>query len=102
MPGPVWHVSVASQGIPYGRTALEAQAERELEQVGDAGRGEWREWSGRAFHLRRRLSESEEAMVGPVMDIRGTDEARRRAKRLGRLLAYVPDEVVGEELGRRA
>ena len=30
------------------------------------------------YHIRRRLSAAEEARVGPVVDIRGTEEARRR------------------------
>lgn len=72
---------------------------RQLAGVGDAALGEWREWSGRAFHLRRRLSAREQLAVGPVVDIRRTPEARRRAERLGPLLAYVPADALAEELG---
>lgn len=61
--------------------------------------GEWREWTGRAFHLRRRLSVREQRGVGPVVDIRSTPEARRRAERLGQMLAFAPPEVLIEELG---
>lgn len=61
--------------------------------------GEWREWSGRAFHLRRRLSAREQRDVGPVVDVRGSDEARRRAQRLGPWLAYAPAEVLADEIG---
>lgn len=97
--GPVWHASVAPmRGIPL-RTDLERQAEKELEGVGDASLGEWREWSGKAFHIRRRLSAAEQEPVGPVVDIRGTAEARMRASRLGPLLRLAPDEVLEEELG---
>lgn len=95
--GPVWHVSVASPGLPL-RARLEAECERQLTGVGDATLGEWREWTGRAFHLRRRLSVREQRAVGPVVDIRGTPEARQRAERLGSLLAYAPAEVLAEEL----
>lgn len=49
----------------------------------------WEEWTGFAFHLRRRLSIREAAEVGPVIDVRGTDEAGRR---LGAIWRFVPDE----------
>jgi len=52
-----------------------------------------------AFHVRRRLSAAEQAHVGPALDIRRTDEARRRAIRLGGLLALAGPEVLAEELG---
>jgi hypothetical protein len=96
--GPVWHVSVASPGIPI-KGVLEAECERQLAGVGDAALGEWREWSGRVFHLRRRLNAREQREVGPVVDVRGTAEARRRAERLGPLLRRVPAEVLAGELG---
>jgi hypothetical protein len=54
-----------------------------------------------AFHVRRRLSAAEERRVGPVMDIRGSDEARQRAARLGGLLALAPPEVLAEEIGKQ-
>lgn len=96
--GPVWHVSVSSRGLAIPGL-LEAECERQLSGVGDARLGEWREWSGRAFHLRRRLSEREQRSVGPAIDVRRTPEARRRAERLGSLLTYAPAEVLAEELG---
>lgn len=97
--GPVWHASVASQqGIPI-RSTLEAEAVRQLRGVGDPSLGEWREWSGRAFHIRRRLSEAEQRRVGPVVDVRGTSEAARRASALGDLLVYAPAGVLADELG---
>ncbi len=46
--------------------------------VGDAAAGEWIEFTGFAFHIRRRLTQSEAAEVGPVIDVRGTSEARWR------------------------
>lgn len=46
--------------------------------MGDAALGEWREWSGFAFHIRRRLSAEENPRVGPVVDVRGTQEGKRR------------------------
>lgn len=53
--------------------------------VGDASRGEWEEWTGRAYHVRRRLSAAEQASVGDAVDIRGTAEA---VKRLHRVFPY--------------
>lgn len=55
------------------RGALDA-----LKKVGDATLGQWEEWSGTAYHVRRRLSPEEQQNVGNVLDVRGTDEAIRR------------------------
>lgn len=74
---------------------------RQLVGVGDPARGEWFEWTGRAFHVRRRLGAREDLRVGPVVDVRGTDEARRRAAALGDLIRVAPAEVLAEELGHR-
>jgi hypothetical protein len=79
-PGPVWHCSVAGSIL---KAALEREAERQLSGVGDASLGEWRDWSGKAFHIRRRLTGLEQRIVGDVADVRGSDEARHagRARR---------------------
>lgn len=98
----MWHASVASMpDVRFGKRTLAHEARRALEGVGDTSLGEWEEWTGYAFHLRRRLSRSEEAVVGPVIDIRGTDEA---GKRLGAVWRFVPDEYASwarEELEPR-
>jgi hypothetical protein len=52
-----------------------------------------------AFHVRRRLSPREMEVTGPVMDIRGTPEARARAAALGSMLRLAPPEMLIEELG---
>jgi hypothetical protein len=49
-----------------------------LDGVGSAELGEWSEWTSRAFHLRRRLTPAEQLVVGPALDIRGTEEQVRR------------------------
>lgn len=79
---------------------LEAEALRQLVSVGDPNLGEWREWSGVAFHIRRRLSIREQARARlDVVDIRCTPEAVTRAMALGDLLAYAPPEILAHELG---
>lgn len=79
--GPVWHASAApSPGWPIGRESLRKFALDALEGIGDAGRGEWEEWTGYAFHIRRRLSAQEQEPIGEAIDIRGTPEARRRLR----------------------
>ena len=91
-------MSVATPGIPI-QSLLAAEAYRQLNGVGDPTLGEWQEWTGRAFHLRRRLNAREARQVGPVVDVRGTPEALRRAAGLGDMIRYVPREVLDEELG---
>jgi hypothetical protein len=59
-----------------------------------------RKTSVKAVHIRRRLTAREQLLVGPVVDIRGSDEARMRAARLGARLSLAPAEVLAEEIGR--
>lgn len=47
--------------------------------------GEWEEWTGYAYHVRRRLTPTEQRDIGEAIDIRGTAEAHRR---LARVLEY--------------
>lgn len=47
--------------------------------VGNGKLGEWYNCNLTAYHIRRRLSKSEELMVGEVKDIRGTAEGRNKA-----------------------
>jgi len=57
---------------------LRKQAFKFIEGVGDASLGQWEEYTGYAFHLRRRLSSDEQIAIGDVVDIRDTDEQERR------------------------
>ena len=82
-------------------STLEREAERHLAGVGDPSLGEWREWTGKAFHIRRRLSAREERQTGPAIDIRRTPEAIERAMRLGDRLIFAGPEVLADELGLR-
>lgn len=98
--GPVWHVSVAPLRAFYGATLCEKRALQALDGLGAPELGEWREWTGRAFHIRRRLTADEQLPVGPVVDIRRTPEARDRAAALPRkLLAHIPPDVFADETG---
>jgi hypothetical protein len=85
--GPVWHASISVGGDVQDPDPLFAQAARVLLGVGDAAAGEWRDVGRIAVHLRRRLTDAEAAIVGPVVDIRGTWEMR---KRLNRVRQYLP------------
>ena len=59
---------------------LHKAARKALQGVGNPQRGTWTERHN-AYHLRRRLSEAEQARVGDVQDLRQTPEgwARLRA-----------------------
>lgn len=98
--GPVWHASAASTGALSGLGVefLERKARDALEGVGDASLGEWTEWTGVAFHVRRRLTAKEQAIVGPVVDVRGTDEARRRMEAAWLDLPPVVRRIAREEI----
>lgn len=74
----MWHASVAPVRRKMHPRELKAKALAVLGGVGDRRLGEWHEWTGRAYHLRRRLSAAEQAEVGDVVDCRGTDEWQRR------------------------
>lgn len=68
-------------------------AEHELRGVGDPALGEWRE-TGTAVHLRRRLTPREMAAGGirEVVDVRGSDEYRRRIQAMR---PFLPPQMRG-------
>ena len=70
-----------------------------LAGVGAPDRGEWEEWTGKAFHIRRRLTSAEEDGVGPAVDIRGTEEARGRVQKVVASCPHVPKEWAYDEAG---
>jgi hypothetical protein len=85
--GLLWHSSTASlPGFMPVRDILRNYALDALRGVGDASLGEWEEWTGYAFHVRRRLTEREQRQVGEVVDVRGTPEAQARYERVRRYL----------------
>ncbi len=71
----MWHASIAAHHYRPSYSELDYLARRALDGVGDAQRGEWIERTDRAFHIRRRLAEAEESRVGPVIDIRDSQES---------------------------
>jgi hypothetical protein len=85
---------VAPRGGTYSKEALKRFAVAALTGVGDPSLGEWDEYGGYAFHVRRRLSIEEAATVGPVVDVRGTEDGRRRCAALRR---YVLPAMWAEE-----
>src|SRR5215472_5601735 len=83
--GPVWHASAAPMGVAPVVSHLRDCAQAALEGVGDASLGEWQEWTGRAYHVRRRLTDDERGDLD-VVDVRGTPEAQRRLAAVRRFL----------------
>ncbi len=75
--GPVWHCSAAPCGRKIGKVELLRIARRYLAGVGDMAH-EFHEWTGYAFHVRRRLNADEIATIGDAVDCRGTEEGQRR------------------------
>jgi hypothetical protein len=74
----VWHCSVAPRpGKLVSERVLRLFAYHHLSGVGNSER-EWIEVTPRAFHLRRQLTITEEAQIGPAVDCRGSEEARCR------------------------
>jgi hypothetical protein len=82
----VWHASVGRASPDICRTA----ALIALLGVGNPMLGQWEEngflKGGRAYHVRRRLSEEEARLVGPVKDIRGTPEYYLRLRKVAHRL----------------
>jgi hypothetical protein len=80
------------------RDELKRIAYRHLAGVGDMSR-EWHEWTGYAFHLRRRLTAAEQAAVGSAVDLRGTAEGRGRFDAIKASLPYHGMALAMQELG---
>lgn len=79
----------------------ETLAREMLDGIGEAEAGEWTEDNARAFHIRRRLTEAESKKVGPVLDVRGTFDAKVRVQALAKVLpdalaAWAEQEAAGQ------
>lgn len=96
--GAVWHASVApTAGHIVLKTTLHQRALTALTGVGDRAH-EWHQWTGFAYHIRRRLTPQEQAQVGEVRDIRGTPEAQERYDRCAMLLPVAVRRYAREEI----
>jgi hypothetical protein len=75
--GPVWHASTAAIGA--SQEYLRARTIHALSGVGDQA-VQSEEWTGRTFHIRRRLTPGELQLAGieGCLDVRGTPEGRQR------------------------
>ena len=73
----MWQASIF-QPDPAGAADLAALAHRALAGVGDPQAGEWLEEKRGFVCLFRRLTPAEAKKVGPIRDIRDTEEAGRR------------------------
>jgi hypothetical protein len=95
--GPVWHASGRGTHGDGRQIALAA-----LEGVGDERLGQWEEKGrGGVWHVRRRLSDEEQRVVGDALDVRGTPEEEARLHAL--LKAVAPElrlQIINMRLGR--
>ena len=80
--GSVWHASICRRdsnmdaALKSGRRALQGVGDPENEWVIEGGETR----HGKVLHVRRRTVPKEEALVGPVRDVRGTFEALKRVR----------------------
>jgi len=89
--GPVWHASAAAApGCSLPESYLQRAALDALQGVGNVALGQWEEWTGKAYHVRRRLTHDEQKSVGDVKDIRGTAEVE---KRHGAIQCFLPAHI---------
>jgi hypothetical protein len=91
----VWHVSVGALPTEADRLLMAVSV---LRGCGDRDLGEWHQAGGRIYHLQRRVSAAEAAIVGPVADIRGTPDAAdrlREVRKHGRPIASADLEPEG-------
>lgn len=62
---------------------------------------QFKQWSGYAFHLRRRLSASEQAAIGDAIDCRGSGEGIRRLAAVRDILPQAAIEFAIKELNNQ-
>ena len=59
---------------------------------------EWHDWTGKAYHVRRRLRPDEEVTIGCAIDLRRTEEAAQRFLSIRHLLPVEAVELAIEEM----
>jgi hypothetical protein len=82
------------RGNILGSKALRDIALRALDGVGDEVAGQWEEYTGKAFHVRRRLTNEEQKPIGPAVDVRGTPEAVNRINAILIVNPYLPEDML--------
>lgn len=78
---------------------LRTKAYGALRGVGLKGeKTEWHEWTGRAYHIRRRLTPFEQTLIGEAVDCRGTDEAAKRFEACRLVIPAIALKIAKEEM----
>lgn len=97
----MWHASVANRGGKnFGKKDLRRFAIGCLAGVGSLLDGrQFEEWTGYAYHVRRRLTHEEQQQIGDALDCRGTDEGRRRFQAVQLTIPAVAVEMAYMEIG---
>ncbi len=93
----MWHASVAPCGCRPHVNDLRRLALVALAGVGDRDH-EWAEFTGYAYHVRRRLTVEEQNLVGDAVDCRGSEEGQRRFEAVKSLLPAAALRLAQEEL----
>lgn len=81
-----------------GSKILRQYALDALRDVGDEVSGQWEEYTGKTFHIRRRLTLEEQSSIGEAIDIRGTREAMNRINAVCIVVPFLPEEMVMAEM----
>ena len=80
--GPVWHVMLSAPGSDKMPEHSAAELFLDEPPVGNFETGQWYDKGGTStapcLHVRRRLTEAEVQVSGPVEDVRGTPRATQR------------------------
>lgn len=87
----MWHASTMMRSglLLPDEHLLRTGAFDALKGIGDESRGQWEEWTGKIYHVKRRLSRQEQRQTGDARDIRGTREAQKRRAAVQR---YIPPD----------
>ena len=94
----MWHASAARLDRRPHEQHLRPYALAALAAVGDSALGEWRDWTGYAYHIRRRLSPTEQESIGEAIDLRGKLEGQDRFFAIKHLLPQRAVQMASEEL----
>lgn len=86
-------------GLKPHRGILRTAAFLALNHVGENARKDIHEWTGYAFHIRRRLTPKEQAGVGEAVDLRKSGEGYARLRAIRDLLPSQAIALARRELG---